>query len=156
MTTRKVARTEVVSRRLIEAERDGEPTEFERPAKYADCEPGGWNEARPCPFVGCLYNTFLDVRESGSITKNFGDIGPEEVPPEHSCVLDLAKRGPHTLNEVGTVLCVSRERVRQLEEKAIEHGRKRVYKDENGDIKMKVALPVVRARIRWFGGEGDD
>jgi Sigma-70, region 4 len=41
--------------------------------------------------------------------------------PTRDCSLDVANEGPHTLDEVAAVLGVSGERVRQIEEEAIEH-----------------------------------
>ena len=72
--------------------------------------------SRPCIFVGCRSNLFLDIRgRSGDIQLNFYEEEPETVHPEHSCVLDIAEQGDCTLDEVGEILGVSRERIRQLE-----------------------------------------
>jgi DNA-directed RNA polymerase sigma subunit (sigma70/sigma32) len=45
--------------------------------------------------------------------------GTEPGDMVESCALDVADRGEHTLNEVGEMLGVSRERVRQIEEQAL-------------------------------------
>jgi DNA-directed RNA polymerase sigma subunit (sigma70/sigma32) len=37
----------------------------------------------------------------------------------HSCALDVADDGEHTLHEVGEMLNLTRERTRQIEERAI-------------------------------------
>lgn len=71
---------------------------------------------RPCPYVSCKYNLYLDVNETtGSIKLNFPDYEPHEMPPDGSCALDVAD-GPDdmTLEEVGERMNITRERVRQL------------------------------------------
>jgi len=85
-----------------------------RPQTRADCK----NVPRPCPFAGCRYNLYLDVQgTSGGIKMNFPDIEPDEM--EHSCVLDIADAGGATLERTGALLNITRERVRQLEVKAV-------------------------------------
>jgi hypothetical protein len=44
---------------------------------------------------------------------------PGDVPPTESCALDVAERGGITLEEVGSMMNVSRERIRQVEELAL-------------------------------------
>lgn len=76
--------------------------------------------SRPCVFVGCVASTYLDVNEeSGSIKYNFPGREPEDMPPDASCVLDLVERGGLTLEETGDALNVTRERVRQIETRAL-------------------------------------
>ncbi len=84
------------------------------PVVRAECERG----ARPCPLVSCKWNLYLDVTRNGSITMNFPDMDPEEMPPCGSCALDIADDGPHTLQEVGDIMNLTRERVRQVEQLA--------------------------------------
>jgi len=50
---------------------------------------------------------------TGSIKINFPELEPWEL--QESCALDVADRGVHTLEEVGEILNLTRERVRQLE-----------------------------------------
>lgn len=40
--------------------------------------------------------------------------------PTHDCSLDVANEGPHTLDEVALFMGISGERVRQVEEQALE------------------------------------
>ena len=87
-------------------------TDYTRPATRGDCE----GTERPCPFVSCKYHLYLDVSDNGSIKLNFPDIEVWEMP--ESCILDLAAREGMTLEEVGTILNITRERVRQLESRA--------------------------------------
>lgn len=84
-----------------------------RPRTRADCD----NVVRPCPYVGCKYNLYLDVdRLSGSIKLNLPDLEPDQMT--HSCALDVADAGSSTLEEVGEIVNLTRERVRQIEAKA--------------------------------------
>ena len=90
------------------------PMEYWRPRCRADCQ----SIERPCPFVSCMYNLYLDVSNSGVIKLNFPDLEPWEIPPNRSCVLDVAEDGEHTLEETGIALNLTRERVRQVEQEA--------------------------------------
>lgn len=80
-----------------------------RPRTRADCE----RVPRPCPFVSCRFNLYLDVKPNGSIVLNHP--GREVWEMERSCALDAAEEGGLTLAEVGQALNVTRERVRQLQ-----------------------------------------
>lgn len=97
-------------------------TDHYKPKSRAECPTD-----RPCPFVSCKYHLFLDVSpRTGSIKLNFPDLEPEEL--RNSCVLDVADRGGETLEEVGAILNVTRERMRQIEVAAFEKMRlHRVY-----------------------------
>jgi len=75
--------------------------------------------SRPCIFVGCRPNLYLDVTENGSLKLTRPELEPEDMRASRSCVLDVASQGPLTLDEVGHSLDVSRERIRQLEVKAL-------------------------------------
>lgn len=95
--------------------------EVQRPKTRGECQGG----ERPCPFVGCLYNLYLEVTNAGTLHLNFFELEPWEMT--ESCALDVADRGEATLAEIGRVLNVSRERVRQIEVGALVHlERKRV------------------------------
>lgn len=94
-----------------------------RPVVRAECEGGH----RPCPFVSCRYNLFLDVTpKTGAIKFNFPDLEPGDL--ETSCALDIADAGGATLEDVGAMMNVTRERVRQLEVKALAKLERRVEK----------------------------
>jgi len=57
---------------------------------------------------------YLDVNErTGSIKLNFPDLEVWELP--ETCALDIADRGGITLEEVGEIMNLTRERIRQLE-----------------------------------------
>ena len=69
---------------------------------------------RPCPFVSCKHHLYLDVNpETGSIKLNFPDLEVWEM--KETCALDVADRGGITLEEVGEILNLTRERIRQVE-----------------------------------------
>lgn len=87
---------------------------IDHPSCRGECQSG----PRPCPLVGCLYNNYLDVREGGTIRLTYPDRLPEDVPKKESCALDVAESGPHTLDEVASILGLTRERIRQIEGKA--------------------------------------
>ena len=83
-----------------------------RPRTRADCEDG----QRPCPYAGCRYHLGFEVRASGSLVEVFGDT--EVWDMSHTCALDEAKV-PRTLDEIGAMLGMTRERIRQIEEEAL-------------------------------------
>lgn len=86
-----------------------------RPKTRAEC----LNGPRPCPWVSCKYHLYLDVDpKTGSIKLNFPDIEPHEMV--ESCALDVADRGPASLDKVGLIMNLTRERIRQLEASAAE------------------------------------
>ncbi|PKN58374.1 MAG: DNA-binding protein [Deltaproteobacteria bacterium HGW-Deltaproteobacteria-14] len=88
---------------------------YERPKSRADCVDG----IRPCPFVSCKYHLYLDVKdETRSIKLNFPHLEVWEM--EHTCALDVAENGGLTLEEVGHILNLTRERVRQVEVAGVE------------------------------------
>jgi len=83
----------------------------------AECAGG----PRPCPLVGCPHNNYLNVdRETGKIRLTWPGVEPEDVAPDKSCCLDSADTGGKTLEEVGEILNLTRERIRQIEIVALE------------------------------------
>ncbi len=88
----------------------------QRPRTRAECAEG----PRPCPWVGCRYNLWSDVTEAGSLRVSFPGVEPEDMPPTGSCALDVADSGPQEGHVVGAYLNVVRERVRQIENEALE------------------------------------
>ncbi|MBL8600318.1 MAG: DNA-binding protein [Myxococcales bacterium] len=88
-----------------------------RPQTRGDCLHGPM-AGRPCPFVSCEYHLYLDVNEhTGSIKLNFPDREVGEMP--ETCSLDVADRGGLTLEEVGAIMNLTRERIRQIEIRAL-------------------------------------
>jgi hypothetical protein len=86
------------------------PEGVDRPKSRADCQ----QMQRPCPFVSCEHHLYLDVNpESGAIKLNFPHLEVWEMA--ETCALDVADRGGITLEEVGAILNLTRERIRQVE-----------------------------------------
>lgn len=75
------------------------------------------DQPRPCPFVSCKHHLYLDITKSGALKLNFPDLEVHELA--HSCVLDIADNGGATLEATGAMLNLTRERIRQLELKAL-------------------------------------
>lgn len=96
------------ARTAQQAEDDATLAEHERPRTRGDCEGG----PRPCPWAGCRYHLALEINpETGKIKLQHSEVWELE----HTCALDVAERGGMTLEQVGSVLNVTRERVRQIE-----------------------------------------
>ena len=88
--------------------------EAARPRTRADCV----GAPRPCMFISCKHHLYLDVNPStGSIKLNFPDKEIWEM--EETCALDVADRGGITLEEVGTIMNLTRERIRQVETRGL-------------------------------------
>lgn len=117
-------------------ERDQE----QRPKVWGDCRPAGlylvpgaepevqaedgplrfWSEVDGCPWYGCRHHLGITVNDAtGSIELLEGvDDG------RGSCSLELAAQGARTLEEVGELDGVTRERVRQMEVLGVERWRR--------------------------------
>jgi hypothetical protein len=93
---------------------DAEIASIQRPKCRKDCE----LTARPCPWVGCRYHLAIDVDPgTGAIKVNFPDVELEDMP--ETCALDIAEDGGCTLEEVARAMNITRERVRQIEQRAV-------------------------------------
>jgi hypothetical protein len=89
--------------------------DYRRPSSRADCVDG----LRPCPFVACKHHLYLDVNPTtGSIKINFPELEVWEM--QDTCALDIAERGGVTLEEVGAIMNLTRERIRQVEVSGLE------------------------------------
>jgi hypothetical protein len=88
--------------------------DVEKPRVRAECATG----ERPCPFVSCKHHLYLDVSaKTGAIKLNFPDLEVWEMT--ETCALDVADRGGTTLEEVGAIMNLTRERIRQVEVKGL-------------------------------------
>lgn len=100
----------LTQREVLEGKALQEWMDIRRPRTRGDCRDG----LRPCPFVGCKYHLYLDVNpDTHSIKKNFPHKDVWEL--DDTCALDVAERGGLTLEEVGELLNLTRERIRQME-----------------------------------------
>jgi Sigma-70, region 4 len=119
-------RAETISmKRLTKAERlkrqsiDPDDGRRRLPLTRGDCE----QVERPCPYISCRYHLFLDVNpKTGSIKLNYPDLMDHDGAPEleylnETCVLDIADRGGVTLEDLGEIMNMTRERIRQIEER---------------------------------------
>jgi hypothetical protein len=118
MSRKEMARD--LRRKRLSGEMDPEEEELlrlideQRPKTRADC----MNGPRPCLFVSCKHNLYLDVNpETGSIKLNFPD--KEIWQLQYSCALDVAEKGGITLEEVGEIMNLTRERIRQVETRGL-------------------------------------
>ena len=88
--------------------------ESQRPRSRAECI----NGPRPCMFISCKHHLYLDVNPAtGSIKLNFPDKEVWEMG--ETCALDVADRGGITLEEVGSIMNLTRERIRQVETRGL-------------------------------------
>lgn len=85
---------------------------------------------RPCPFLRCKYNLFSNVKDNGNLNMPHGEDPTAMDRLPHSCALDAADAGPLTLEEVGLLTATTRERVRQVELRAL--GKLKAYFDDHG------------------------
>ncbi|WP_437820348.1 sigma factor-like helix-turn-helix DNA-binding protein [Sorangium sp. So ce1078] len=89
-------------------------TDYYKPRTRAECVDG----PRPCPYVSCQHHLYLDVSaRTGAIKLNFPDL--EVWDMNETCALDVADRGGTTLEDVGAIMNLTRERIRQVEVKAL-------------------------------------
>ena len=118
MSRKEMARD--LRRRRLSGQTDPEEEELlrlidaQRPKMRAEC----MNGPRPCLFVSCKHNLYLDVNpDTGSIKLNFPDREIWEL--EYTCALDVAEKGGITLEEVGEIMNLTRERIRQVETRGL-------------------------------------
>lgn len=124
LSTRRLTREEI-----READEIITALEGLRPRDRGQCATG----ARPCPWVSCKFHLYLDVNpETGSIKLNFPDLEVWEMP--ETCALDVAERGGITLEEVGEILNLTRERIRQVEVHGLEKLQLEYKELAGGDI----------------------
>lgn len=121
--------------------------EVTRPKTRAEC----LGTEGPCPFVSCKHHLYLDVSpRTGAIKLNFPDLEVWEM--NETCALDVADRGGTTLEEVGAIMNLTRERIRQVEVKGLaklqalrDMDALRDYVDEGPVGKRR--LPILKAEV---------
>src|SRR5690606_19836999 len=109
ISVKRMTKRELEIGRLLYPEDD-----YAKPRVRAACAGG----ARPCPYVSCKHHLYVDVSpRTGAIKLNFPDLDVWEMGD--SCALDVADRGGTTLEDVGAIMNLTRERIRQVEVKAM-------------------------------------
>jgi hypothetical protein len=109
ISVKRMTKRELEIGRLLYPEHD-----YEKPRTRSECV----ESIRPCPYVSCKHHLFLDVSSrTGAIKLNFPDLEVWEM--NETCALDIADRGGTTLEEVGAIMNLTRERIRQVEVKAL-------------------------------------
>lgn len=114
-----------------------------RPSKRSECI----NGPRPCPWVGCKYHLYVDVhptsgrliwvhseefeghKRTPDIDSIFALVDQTFDEGHPTCALDLAEQGGMTLEDIGSTMHLTRERIRQIEAKALEKLKGRAKKE---------------------------
>jgi ribosomal protein S27AE len=103
---------------------------------------------RPCLYVSCPHNNYLNIHAStGTIKLTHPHREPWDVVPDDSCSLDVADRGPQTLEKVGDIMGLTRERTRQIEQAAVIRLRHTLAK-HNSKLESELSLNKLRELIR--------
>ena len=77
--------------------------------------------ARPCPWMGCKYHLAVDAKPSGGIAFYWPVDHLHDAPA--TCCLDVADLGGVTLEMIAACTGLTRERIRQIEVKALDAAR---------------------------------
>ncbi len=120
-----------------------------KPRTRAECT----EAARPCAFVSCKHHLYLDVSaRTGAIKLNFPDLEVWEM--NETCALDVADRGGTTLEEVGAIMNLTRERIRQVEVKGL--AKLQALKDMNALRDYVDEGPVGKRRLPILASNDED
>ncbi len=120
-----------------------------QPRTRAECA----DAPRPCPYVSCQHHLYLDVSaRTGAIKLNFPDLDVWEMT--ETCALDVADRGGTTLEEVGAIMNLTRERIRQVEVKGL--ARLAALRDMTALRDYVDVGPVGKRRLPVLSAEDDE
>jgi hypothetical protein len=149
-----------LSKRDLERGRHANPPltpeeEDPRPATLAECLARGLGTRdNPCARLACTQNLALDVHLSGAIQINapfrYDDDGVPDLDlaaMTHTCALQSPRA---TLEEIGAILGVTGERVRQIETQALDALRVHL------PLLQSLREPDAPAPWRWDGDTGRD
>lgn len=85
-----------------------------KPKTRGDCVDG----YRPCPWVSCKYNLYVDVDYSGRLRLPFKDLEPDEIETSTLCTLDYANSGL-SVSEISEVTGFHRNQIVPTEDRAL-------------------------------------
>ncbi len=125
-----------------------DPAAPPRPTAYGECHDRslGTSDA-PCPYVSCVHHLYLEVTEAGSVKFNFPHLEPHEL--QETCSVRVADQGGHSLDQVGVLANMTRERVRQIEGGALTALRRvDAVRALEADLEPDVPEMLVRARTK--------
>jgi hypothetical protein len=151
ISVKRMTKRELEVGRLLYPESD-----YSKPDTREECV----NGPRPCPYVSCKHHLFIDVSpKTGAIKLNFPDLEVWEMG--ESCALDVADRGGTTLEDVGAIMNLTRERIRQVEVKALaklealrDMEALRDFVDE-GPVGKRRLPQLTKAELRNIDGEAE-
>lgn len=105
--------------------------DYLRPRTFGECDSVGLGDLFPCPFVSCKHHLYLEVdADTGSIKINFPDREVDQLA--QTCALRVAESGGATLEGAGELLNLTRERIRQIETRALRTARIIAESDDLG------------------------
>jgi hypothetical protein len=94
----------------------------------------------------------LDISGRGSLKLNFPEKDFDEIA--ETCSIDVADRGEHTLEQIGDLMNVTRERARQLEARGLVSMRSAAALDYVPDSDRAAAeefVEMMSSEIDFFG-----